>query len=71
MITTRQPYWHRLAALGGLILLCSATIISLQLPRLNRLKSASSDRSPQQLQNEVTQEALELNLLKVFAQFWL
>lgn len=67
MLMKRQ--WTNTVATGGLILLCSLAIVSVQLPKLSRLKVASSERSLQQLKQEVAQEALELKLLQVLPNF--
>ncbi len=58
-----------MAIAGRVILLCSLAIVFLQFPKLNRLMSETIERSPQQLQKEVIQEALELKLLKVLPNF--
>ncbi|OJJ26604.1 hypothetical protein BI308_05805 [Roseofilum reptotaenium AO1-A] len=67
MFMNRQ--WANTMAAGGLILLCSLAIFSVQLLKLNRLKVESTERSPQQRQQEVAQEALELKLLQVLPNF--
>lgn len=67
MLIDRQ--WTNTMATAGLIFLCSLAIVSIQLPKLNWLKTESSERSPQQRQQEVAQEALELKLLQVLPNF--
>lgn len=67
MLMNRQ--WTNTLATAGLTLLCSLAIVSVQLPKLSHLKVASSERSLPQLQQEVAQEAIELQLLQVVPNF--
>jgi len=69
MIATDKHRWDQTLAAGSLVVLSAAAIATLQLPKLNQLKSAQVQRTEAQLQGEVAQEAIELKLLNILPNF--
>ncbi|MDJ1178585.1 hypothetical protein PJF56_06900 [Roseofilum sp. BLCC_M91] len=69
MENKNKSSWYQILIISGLFLISGAAIASLQLPKLNQLKLAQRQRTESQLQREVSQEAIELKLLKIIPNF--
>ncbi|MBP0015852.1 MAG: hypothetical protein J7545_17890 [Roseofilum sp. SBFL] len=68
-MSTDKRRWYYILATGSLVALCATAISSLQLPKLNQLKSVQAQRTESEFQREVAQEGIALKLLKAIPNF--